>query len=61
MPTLRKPFDQAALAATLAALLGPEPGAPGGVEGASPTAAAAAAEAQAQARITNTTTEPRPQ
>ena len=58
-----KPFDQAALAATLAALLGPEPGAPGGVEGASPTAAAAAAEAQAQAqaRITNTTTEPRPQ
>jgi DNA-binding response OmpR family regulator len=29
VPTLRKPFDQAALAAALAALLGPEPGAAG--------------------------------
>jgi hypothetical protein len=58
VPTLRKPFDQTALAATLAALLGPEPGATGGVE-ASP--AATAANGVAQSRITNTITEPRPQ
>lgn len=59
VPTLRKPFDQATLAAALATLLGPEPGAAGGVEAASPTAPAA--DGQPQSPITNTTTEPRPQ
>ena len=47
------------LAAALATLLGPEPGAAGGVEAASPTAPAA--DGQPQSPITNTTTEPRPQ
>ncbi len=59
VPTLRKPFDQAALAGALAALLGPEPGAAAGVEDASPTAPAA--DGEARSRIMNTTTEPRPQ
>lgn len=59
VPTLRKPFDQAALAGALAALLGPEPGAAAGVEDASPTAPAT--DGEARSRIMNTTTEPRPQ
>ena len=57
VPTLRKPFDQAALAVRWRPCSA-RTGGGGGVEDASPTAPAA--DGEARSRIMNTTTEPRP-